>query len=86
MNIYVRRTGTLGFTGGALLGGPSGASYLHGLLARRLGLVVLGLLVLLAALGQVGIVGQAAEEGRHHGAGVHFLLRRQKPEGRGSER
>lgn len=77
----MRRTGTLGFTGGA-----SGASYLHGLLARRLGLVVLGLLVLLAALGQVGIVGQAAEEGRHHGAGVHFLLRRQKEEGRGSER
>lgn len=64
----------------------SGASYLHGLLARRLSLVVLGLLVLLAALGQVGIVGQAAEEGRHHGAGVHFLLRRQKQEGRGSER
>lgn len=35
----------------------------------------------LAALGQVGIVGQAAEEGRHHRAGVHFLLRRQKQEG-----
>lgn len=37
--------------------------------------------MLLAALGQVGIVGQAAEEGRHHRAGVHFLLRRQKQEG-----
>lgn len=57
-------------------------SYLHRLLARRLGLVVLGLLMLLAALGQVGIVGQATEERRHHGAGVHFLLRRQRQEGR----
>lgn len=48
--------------------------YLDWLLARRLGLVVLGLLVLLAPLGQVGVVGQAAEQGRHHGAGVHLLL------------
>lgn len=38
--------------------------------------------MLLTALGQVGIVGQAAEEGRHHGAGVHFLLRRHKEESR----
>lgn len=65
-----------------ILGFTRGLSYLDGLLARRLRLVVLGLLVLLAALGQVGIVGQAAEEGRHHGAGVHFLLQRQKQEGR----
>lgn len=50
--------------------------YLDGFLARRLGLVVLGLLVLLAALGQVGVVGQAAEKRRHHGAGVHLLLHR----------
>lgn len=48
--------------------------YLDRFLACRLGLVVLGLLVLLAPLGQVGVVGQAAEERRHHGAGVHLLL------------
>lgn len=52
--------------------------YLDGFLARRLGLVVLGLLVLLASLGQVGVVGQAAEERRHHGAGVHLLLHGRK--------
>lgn len=50
--------------------------YLDGFLAGWLGLVVLGLLVLLAALGQVGVVGQAAEKRRHHGAGVHLLLHR----------
>lgn len=26
------------------------------------------------SLGQVGVVGQAAEQGGHHGAGVHLLL------------
>lgn len=73
MNIH-EKTRILGFTGASL-------SYLYGLLARCLGLVILGLLMLLAALRQVGIVCQAAEEGRHHGAGVHFLLRTQKQEG-----
>ena len=37
-------------------------------------LVVLGLLVLLAPGGQVGVVGQTAEQRGHHGAGVHLVL------------
>jgi len=52
--------------------------YLDRFLARWLCLVVLSLLVLLATLGQVGVVGQAAEKRRHHGAGVHLLLQRQR--------
>ena len=48
-------------------------AYLDGLLGGPL-LVVFRLLMLLAALGQVGVVGQTAEERRHHWAGVHFLL------------
>jgi hypothetical protein len=41
---------------------------------RSLPLLVLGLLVLFAALRQVGVVGQTAEYGRHHGTVVHLLL------------
>lgn len=55
-------------------------SYLDRLLARRLSIIVLGLLVLLTPLRQVGVVGQAAEKRRHHGAGVHLLLQRHKQE------
>lgn len=37
-------------------------------------LVVVGLLVLLRPLGEVGVVGQFIEERRHHGVAVHLLL------------
>src|SRR4029434_2287202 len=37
-------------------------------------LIVLGLFVLLAALRQVGVVGQTGQQRRHHGTGVHLLL------------
>lgn len=46
-------------------------AYLAGLLLLA---DALGLLVLLGPLRQVGVVGQAAEQRRHLGPGVHLLL------------
>ena len=57
-------------------------SYLDGFLGGAGALfVVLGLLVLLAPGGQVGVVGQAAEQRGHHGAGVHLVLDTQTKDG-----
>lgn len=46
--------------------------YLHSFL---LGPFLLLLLVLLGSLGQVGVIGQFVEKGRHHGVAVHLLLK-----------
>lgn len=51
---------------------PSRVPHLHWLLLAPV--IVLSLLVLPAALRQVGVVGQPAQQGRDHGAGVHLLL------------
>lgn len=48
--------------------------HLHRLLFSTL--IVFRLFVLPTSLGQVGVVGQATEQGGHHGAGVHLLLQR----------
>lgn len=46
--------------------------HLHWLLFSTL--IVFCLFMLPTSLGQVGVVGQATEQGGHHGAGVHLLL------------